>query len=68
MSDKKVILDLSTNEVTERDLTPQELTDRQNDAIEYQRYEEIVKAKAAARADILKKLGLTQEEVAVLLG
>ena len=68
----KLIVDCSTGAVQEVELTAEEIAQREADAKAYaeaKAKEEAEKAaKEAARAEILSKLGLTEEEAAVLLG
>lgn len=61
-----VEVNVETGEVIERELTPEEIADLENDQAEFQAEQE---AKAAARASALAKLaelGLTEEEIAAL--
>jgi hypothetical protein len=68
----KVIVDCSTGETTVVPLTAEEIEAielaAQQAEEEKARQEEAADAKEAARAEILAKLGLTEEEAAVLLG
>ena len=68
----KLVVDCSTGITTEVELTAEEIAQREADAAAYaeqKAQEEAEKAaKESARAAILEKLGLTQEEAAVLLG
>ena len=68
----KLIVDCSTGAVEEVELTAEEIAQREADAkafAEAKAKEEAEKAaKEAARAEILSKLGLTEEEAKVLLG
>ena len=68
----KLIVDCSTGAVEEVELTAEEIAQREADAKAYaeaKAKEEAEKAaKEAARAEILSKLGLTEEEAKVLLG
>ncbi len=68
----KLIVDCSTGAVEEIELTAEEIAQREADAkafAEAKAAEEAEKAaKEAARAEILSKLGLTEEEAKVLLG
>ena len=68
----KLIVDCSTGAVEEVELTAEEIAQREADAQAYaeaKAKEEAEKAaKEAARAEILSKLGLTEEEAKVLLG
>lgn len=69
---EKVIVDCSTGETTILPLTAEEIAELEAAAekAEADRVaaEEAAAAKAAARLAILEKLGLTEEEAAVLLG
>ena len=66
------IVDAQIGEVIERDMTAEELADfnAQNAVYAEQKAQEEAKkaAKAEAKAAILEKLGLTEEEAQVLLG
>ena len=66
-----VELNCSTGEVIERPLTEEEIADRAVMAAEAEARriaeEDEALAKATAKADLLEKLGITQEEAALLL-
>ena len=68
----KLIVDCSTGAVEQVELTAEEIAQREADAKAYaeaKAKEEAEKAaKEAARAEILAKLGLSEEEAKVLLG
>lgn len=68
----KVIVDCSTGETTVVPLTAEEIAEVEAAAAKAEAdrlaAEEAAAAKAAERAAILAKLGLTEEEAAVLLG
>ncbi len=68
----KVIVDCSTGETTVVPLTDEEIAELEAAAAKAEAdrlaAEEAAAAKAAERAAILAKLGLTEEEAAVLLG
>jgi hypothetical protein len=68
----KLIVDCSTGAVEEIELTAEEIAQREADAkafAEAKAKEDAEKAaKEAARAEILAKLGLTEDEAKVLLG
>ena len=68
----KLIVDCSTGAVKEVELTAEEIAQREADSKAYaeaKAKEEAEKAaKEAARAEILAKLGLTDDEAKVLLG
>jgi len=51
-----------------RDMTAEEVAQHKLDQIEAARLKEANDAKAAARAEVLERLGLTAEEAALLLG
>lgn len=72
MADTKIIVDCSTGEVTELELTAEEVKQREADAIAYAKAkadEELAAAeKAEAKAAIAQRLGLTDAELAILLG
>ena len=72
MADKKIIVNCETGEVTELDLSAEEIAQRETDA------QAAVQAKAQADADaatkatakaaLLAKLGISADEAALLLG
>jgi len=68
----KLIVDCSTGETTEVELTAEEIAEREAMAAEYaaqKAQEEADKAaKAEARAELLDRLGITSEEAQLLLG
>ena len=57
-----------TGEVIDREMTAEELAEYEADKTASQAKAEAETAKAATRAAILDRLGLTQEEAALLLG
>lgn len=67
-----VVIDAATGEVIERDFTPEELAQREADqaaaALAEMEAEADRQAKAAARAALLDRLGITEDEAALLLG
>ena len=71
MADTKIVVDCSTGEVSEIQLTAEEVAQREADAIAYaeaKAAEDADKAAAeVAKADLLAKLGITAEEAALLL-
>ena len=71
MADTKIVVDCSTGEVSEIELTAQEVAQREADAkahAEAKAKEDADKAAAeAAKAELLAKLGITAEEAALLL-
>jgi hypothetical protein len=72
MADTKIVVDCSTGEVSEIELTQEEIAQREADAIaaaEAEAAEDADKAaKAADKAVLLERLGITAEEAALLLG
>jgi hypothetical protein len=72
MADTKIVVDCSTGEVSEIELTAEEVAQRVADAKTYadeKAKEEADKvAKAADKAVLLDKLGITADEAALLLG
>ena len=72
MADTKIVVDCSTGEVSEIELTAEEVAQRAADAKAYadaKAAEDADKAaKAADKAALLERLGITEEEAALLLG
>jgi hypothetical protein len=72
MADTKIVVDCSTGEVSEIELTAEEVAQREADAQAYaeaKAAEEADKAaKAADKAALLERLGITADEAAILLG
>ncbi len=72
MADTKIVVDCSTGEVSEIELTAEEVAQRTADAKAYadQKAEEEADkaAKAADKAALLERLGITAEEATLLLG
>ena len=72
MADTKIVVDCSTGEVSEIELTAEEVAQREADAqaaADAKAAEEADKAaKEAAKAELLGRLGITAEEAALLLG
>ena len=72
MADTKIVVDCSTGEVSEIELTAEEVAQRTADAKAYadaKAAEDADKAaKAADKAALLERLGITEEEAALLLG
>jgi hypothetical protein len=72
MADTKIVVDCSTGEVSEIELTAEEVAQREADAKAYadeKAKEEADKAaKAADRAALLEKLGISEDEAKLLLG
>lgn len=71
MADTKIVVDCSTGEVSEIELTAEEVAQREADAqafAEAKAQEDADKAaKEAAKGDLLARLGITAEEAALLL-
>jgi len=72
MADTKIVVDCSTGEVSEIELTAEEVAQRTADAKAYadeKAAEEADKAaKAVEKAALLERLGITAEEATLLLG
>lgn len=72
MADTKIIVDCSTGEVQELELTAEEVAQRTADAKAHAAAkaaeEEEAIAKAEAKNALLAKLGISAEEAALLLG
>jgi hypothetical protein len=71
MADTKIIVNCETGEVTELELTAEEVAQRTADAAAYAALEAEKEAeaevKATAKAALLTKLGITAEEASLLL-
>lgn len=67
----KLIVDCSTGETTEVELTAEEIAEREAMAEKYAEQKAAEEAQQAAdakaKADLLKRLGITQEEARLLL-
>jgi hypothetical protein len=72
MADKKIIVNCETGEVSEVELTAEEVAQRAADAIAAAKAkaeaDADAAAKATAKAALLAKLGISAEEAALLLG
>jgi hypothetical protein len=72
MADTKIIVNCETGEVSEVELTAAEVKQREADAVAYAKAkadeEQAAAEKAEAKAAIADRLGLTQDELATLLG
>jgi poly(A) polymerase Pap1 len=64
----KTIHNVETGEITTREMTDEEIAQRQEVANEQNRRKAEAQAKEAARQAVLTKLGLTAEEAQALLG
>lgn len=62
------IVDANTGQEIEREMNAQELTQWQKDQADIKAFEKDKAAKATAKADLLARLGITEEEAALLLG
>ena len=58
----------ATQKETVRDLTEAELLMKANEQAEFQAKQEELEAKAIAKAALLERLGITEEEAKLLLG
>jgi type IV secretory pathway VirB9-like protein len=71
MADTKIIVNCETGEVSEVELTAAEVKQREADALAYAKAkadeEQAAAEKAEAKAAIADRLGLTQDELALLL-
>jgi len=71
MADTKIIVNCETGEVTELELTAEEVAQREADAAAYAAdkaaEEQAAADKATAKAALLTKLGITADEAALLL-
>jgi hypothetical protein len=72
MADTKIVVDCSTGEVSEIELTAEEVAQREADAKAYaeaKAQEDADKAaKAAEKVALLEKLGISEDEAKLLLG
>lgn len=72
MADKKIIVNCETGQVTELDLTADEIAQRASDAqaaiADKAKADADAADKATAKAALLAKLGISAEEAALLLG
>ena len=71
MADTKIIINCETGEVSEVELTKEEIAQREADAKAFAEEQAAKEAEAAAlaarKAEILDKLGLTEEDAKALL-
>jgi len=58
----------TTGEITEREMTAEELAQSEADNLSHAKWQKAVEDKEAAKQAVLDKLGLTADEVAALLG
>lgn len=64
----KLIINVETGETVERELTEEELAQQAIDEAEIKKGEANAEAVAAAKATLLAKLGITEEEAKLLIG
>ena len=71
MADTKIVVNCETGEVAEIELTAEEIADRAAAQAAFEAEQEAKakeeRAKATAKADLLAKLGITEEEAQLLL-
>ena len=71
MADTKIVVNCETGEVSEVELTAEEIAQRAADQAAWEAEKEAKaeeeRAKATAKADLLERLGITEEEAALLL-
>ena len=71
MADTKIIVNCETGEVAEVELTTEEIADRLAAQAAFEAEQEAKaeeeRAKATAKADLLEKLGITEDEAKLLL-
>ncbi len=67
----EIIHDVITDEITQRDFTPEEIAAAQKAKIEFEAAQKILDAEQAAKAEqraaLLERLGITEEEAKLLL-
>lgn len=68
MTYKTLIHDVDTNEIIERDATEEEIATIENMRAKREAINAEAEAKASAKADLLAKLGITEDEAKLLLG
>lgn len=71
MADTKIVVNCETGQVSEIELTAEEIAQREADAIAYAKAkadeEQLAAEKAEAKAALLERLGITADEAALLL-
>ena len=71
MADTKIIVNCETGEVSEVELTAEEIADRAKAQAAFEAEQEAKaeeeRAKATAKADLLDRLGITEDEAKLLL-
>ena len=68
MANTKIIVDCSTGEVSEIELTAEEVAQREADAKTYADEKAKEEADKVAKAALLEKLGISEDEAKLLLG
>lgn len=64
----KIIVNCETGETLERELTEDEIAQQAKDEAEIKKMEAQLAVQAAAKAALLERLGITEEEAKLLLG
>ena len=64
---KAIEINAETNEIIERDLTPEELAEKAKSQLAYDTRIAEQQAKAASKAALLDRLGITEDEAKLLL-
>lgn len=71
MTDTKIVVNCETGEVSEVELTAEEIAQRELDKAAFEAEQEAKaedeRAKATAKADLLERLGITEDEAKLLL-
>lgn len=62
------IHDISTDEIIDREMNDQEFAKYEADKAEFEARKAEAEAKAAQKAELLAKLGITEDEARLLLG
>lgn len=68
MSEIIIIHNTETNEIIEREANSQELEQLEKDRLETEKEAAQIAERAAAKAALLERLGITEEEARLLLG
>ena len=64
----KIIANCETGEIIEREMNEEELTQWEKDQKDVEEAQKNARAQAAAKAALLERLGITEEEARLLLG
>ena len=64
----KLIINVETGETVERELTEEELAQQAKDEAEIAKAQSNAESQIAAKAALLERLGITEEEAKLLLG